>query len=119
MLVEQNPSVDFSPEKLANMPIGRERIHWNWCVRPGSTPVDFPEDSKPLIIAAFNGDIKIAQLLLDHGAIVHSADQEFNTPLHFAVYHRSTAMVGLLLDAGANLNAVDSNHQNRILSVPI
>ena len=39
----------------------------------------------PLHDAAYNGHIKIVKLLLEHGADVHSRDNEGETPLHWAI----------------------------------
>ena len=51
------------------------------------------------------GDIPKARLLLDHGANINAADEEYrSTPLGFAVRWRNRDMVALLLDRGADPN---------------
>ena len=49
-------------------------------------------------------DVRIAQLLLEHGADVNAPDNDNTTPLHVASYHRRVDLVTLLLDHGAAPN---------------
>ncbi len=63
-------------------------------------------DLTPLVSAALQGYLRVAQYLLDHGADVNF---RFNkgTPLHSAVLSGNKAMVELLLSRGADINAKD------------
>ncbi len=55
-----------------------------------------------LHLAAQSGNLKIAKLLLEHGAIVNSQDDEGETPLHLS---NSASMMMFLLEEGAGANA--------------
>lgn len=61
----------------------------------------------PLQVAAHNGDLRIARLLLESRASPNSTDSEYRTPLYFAAGSDQPAMIKLLLDHGANLHVVD------------
>ena len=71
------------------------------------------ETATPLQIAAFQGHLGIARLLLGEGASANTTDNKFSTSLHFAAESGQPAMIELLLGHGANVNAV-----NRWLSTP-
>jgi ankyrin repeat protein len=58
----------------------------------------------PLHIAAQQGFVAIAEMLLEKGAEIEHAQAE-STPLHTAVSTRSAEMVKLLLSKGANIKA--------------
>ncbi|KAJ0166505.1 Ankyrin-3 [Colletotrichum tanaceti] len=62
-------------------------------------------ESAPLHQAARWKRVKMARLLLRHGADVDRRNQAQETPLHVAVKAESPAMVSLLLDHGASLRA--------------
>ena len=55
----------------------------------------------PLAIAAMKGNLKIATLLLDHGAKPDSDNQWGCTALYCAAWHADAPMVQLLLEHGA------------------
>ena len=82
-------------------------MRWAWCLRPGFKFGKKFDHWSPLIIAASNGDLETARLLLDHGANIHFKVKGSSTPLHFAAKYGFSALVDLLLCAGANLNAVE------------
>lgn len=67
--------------------------------------VAHPNGASPLIWAAVDGKVKIAKLLIDHGANIHIATDEEVTALHFAALQGHTSMVRLLLGEGADVNA--------------
>lgn len=58
----------------------------------------------PLGIAAMNGNVDVAQFLLDHGAAVDVTDASGQTPLENAVRGRQLATVELLLKRDPNPN---------------
>ena len=62
-----------------------------------------------LQIAAVNGDLQIAAILLKAGAHLDGKDRFGNTALHYAAERNHIAMVQLLLQAGA---AVDPENRN-------
>ena len=61
----------------------------------------------PLQIAAFQGHLGIARLLLGEGASANTTDNDLSTSLHFAAESGQPAMIELLLEHGANVHAVD------------
>ena len=62
-------------------------------------------DSTPLFAASRKGHIDVAQVLLDHGAVVSAQDIHDQTPLSWASYEGHIDLVRLLLEHGANVNA--------------
>jgi ankyrin repeat protein len=62
-----------------------------------------------LHLAAFFGHIKVAELLLAHGADVtaRSTNDTGNTPLHAALAANQQLVAGLLIGSGADVNAAD------------
>lgn len=55
----------------------------------------------PLHSAAASKNVKIAKLLIDHGADVNATQQEGFTPLHSAAHNGDLAMAELLLKSGS------------------
>lgn len=64
----------------------------------------------PLHIAVMHGNIKIVQLLLDHGADKGAQSDIGNTPLHNAVAYNHIDIVRLLIEHDADTNA-ENNYQ--------
>src|ERR1700761_5301660 len=62
-----------------------------------------------LQIAAINGNMQIAAILIRAGAGLGVADKLGNTPLHYAADRERTEMVDLLLASGAPVNAENRN----------
>ena len=58
-----------------------------------------------LHIAANDSNVKIARLLLDHGANVNAQTPQQRTPLHFASQRGSLECTRLLIGHGADTNA--------------
>lgn len=63
----------------------------------------------PLHLAAAQGNLEVARLLLDAGADLDGGDSDESTPLHCAVLNRRAEMVRFLLDRGADVNRRDRN----------
>ncbi|HLK55905.1 MAG TPA: ankyrin repeat domain-containing protein [Chthonomonadaceae bacterium] len=63
----------------------------------------------PLMIAAQNGMLSKARLLLAHGCNLHQKDQAGNTALHYAAEYSEPKMIGFLLDFGADINAINND----------
>ncbi len=62
----------------------------------------------PLHYAAFNGDLKSAQLLLEKGADINALDNSKQwTPLFFAVFMKHQDMTNLLIKEGADQTIKD------------
>lgn len=61
----------------------------------------------PLHFAAENGDAKMCQLLLNHGATVDVCDMWGKTPLHFAADADSPKVCKVLVKGGADIEAED------------
>lgn len=59
----------------------------------------------PMHGAALEGSVKIAQLLIDHGADVNTQDDKIGTPLILAAYKGLYPMVEFLLNKGADILA--------------
>lgn len=51
--------------------------------------------------------VDLVKILLEHGVNVNQADDNLNTPLHWAVEYDNYEIVELLLQHGANTRAVD------------
>ena len=64
----------------------------------------------PLHSAAANSTAEVVELLLQHGADVHSKDDwEGATPLHWAAEYPTAEVVELLLQYGADVNAANND----------
>ncbi len=63
----------------------------------------------PFRQAIENGDIPMAQLLLDHGGHI-DGPPDVAGPLHYAVIRHHPAMISFLLDHGAKLEVFDNTH---------
>jgi ankyrin repeat protein/L-ascorbate metabolism protein UlaG (beta-lactamase superfamily) len=66
-------------------------------------------NSLPLHLAAIQGNIGIATLLLKAGVPVDCGDSDESTPLHNAALHRHLEMMKFLIDSGADINRRDRN----------
>jgi ankyrin repeat protein len=63
-------------------------------------------DETPLMLAALNNQLDVAQVLIDRGAEVNRKGW---TPLHYAATKGHTAMMRLLLDHSAYIDAESPN----------
>jgi cytohesin len=63
----------------------------------------------PLHIAAYDGTITIAKMLVSKGAKVDCRDYYACTPLHKAAYKGNIEMVQFLIDNGADINAKNAS----------
>ena len=76
-----------------------------------------PEDGgTALSAAALHGHLKIAQLLLEHGANPSRSNRDGNTPLHVAAFLCRFDLVDLLLEHGASA-AIKNKRQETPLDV--
>ncbi|MDQ7824318.1 MAG: ankyrin repeat domain-containing protein [Candidatus Eremiobacteraeota bacterium] len=67
------------------------------------------EGRTPLHIAAWYGQLAIAELLLSRGAALNKSDREGKTPLHMAAWYGHPDTAALLIEKGAKVNAEDSS----------
>ena len=63
--------------------------------------------SPPLCTAAFNGDYKECERLIQEGADINEADAEGESPLKLAVWEGHLDVIHLLCFHGANVNQED------------
>ncbi|KAJ8501659.1 hypothetical protein ONZ51_g442 [Trametes cubensis] len=69
--------------------------------------LDAASGRAPLHVAALNGAMKSAEMLLEAGALVHVRDGLGHTPLYYAARQGHEGLVDLLVKAGANLGGAD------------
>lgn len=62
----------------------------------------------PLHLAAAQGKIDVAEILLNNGANVSAYDHQKQTPLHLAAETGQPEMCQLLIDKGAEINGLDA-----------
>ncbi|WFD44041.1 protein S-acyltransferase [Malassezia psittaci] len=70
-----------------------------------------PQGHTSLMWAAFQGDAMSVQILLKHGASVHTSDEAGLTPLHWAVVAGSRLCMERIIAQGAQLTAKDSTEK--------
>jgi uncharacterized protein len=86
-------------------------------VTSGSNPNETNEESRTgLHIAAINGNLSIAAILIKGRAKLDITDKLGNTPLHYAADRNQVEMATLLLDAGA---AADPTNRNGVTPLMI
>ena len=86
-------------------------------VTSGSNPNETNDESRTgLHIAAINGNLSIAAILIKGRAKLDITDKLGNTPLHYAADRNQVEMATLLLDAGA---AADPTNRNGVTPLMI
>lgn len=68
--------------------------------------------------AAKRGDVKILNVLIQHGGDVHLRADDGKIPLHLAVMYNNEEAINLLLERGSDVNAKD-NFGNTALSIAL
>ena len=63
------------------------------------------EGTSALMLAAGDGSLEVARVLLNHNAKVNAVNAQGDTPLHFAVRQNQREVVSLLLENGAAVDA--------------
>jgi ankyrin repeat protein len=71
--------------------------------------VDADVEGVPLHVAAQNGDLQMAQLLVEQGANINAVTEQGKTALMFAVESGNIRLVKHLLDSGAKVETTDVN----------
>ncbi|TGL34957.1 ankyrin repeat domain-containing protein [Leptospira koniambonensis] len=77
------------------------------CLRSGysvDTRDPFTRNFTPLMIAAREGEVEIAEFLVRSGADINAKTRDGHTALMMAVYNRNLDIVKLLLKNGANVH---------------
>lgn len=69
----------------------------------------------PLMIAAYNGNVKIAQLLINAGAKINAKDINGGTPLMYAAITGQSHVLKYLLNHGAEVNTINSKGQTALM----
>lgn len=74
------------------------------------TAIDTPDSkgNSPLMLACLNGDIELAELLLQKGGNINFLSQNMDTPLSFAVASGRLDLVKFLIEAGSGKNLGNS-----------
>ena len=86
-------------------------------VGSGSSPNETDDQTRTgLHVAAINGNLQIAAILIKAGAKIDVSDKLGNTPLHYAADRNQVEMATLLLDAGA---AADPTNRNGVTPLMI
>ena len=79
-------------------------------VGSGSSPNQTDDQTRTgLHVAAINGNLQIAAILIKAGAKTDVTDKLGNTPLHYAADRNQVEMAKLLLDLGAAADPVNRN----------
>jgi ankyrin repeat protein len=65
----------------------------------------FDKESTPLLLASHRGDLKLAGVLVKHGADVAALTRDEETPLHLASQHNHAELARLLLEHRADVAA--------------
>ena len=61
-------------------------------------------EDMPLHIAAWEGNLEIARVLIKEGSSINSLNNSLSTPLHYAVFNGHLQLVKELIKSGANVN---------------
>ena len=97
---------------LANLGIQQKTTMALWHVNSDTYSVREYNSMTPLHLAASEGNVPIARVILTYGASVDCTDAQHATPLHVACVKGRIEMVRLLLDSGANPNSLGSLMQS-------
>ena len=82
----------------------------------GNSPNDTDESGRTgLHVAATNGQLQIAAILIKAGATINQRDNIGETPLHHAAERNNTEMLKLLLDVGAQVETQDKNGMTALM----
>ena len=90
----------------------------DWLLKQGAEPDLVEEGGNTLLIhAAVENDVRLARMLLDHGANVEKANRHFETPLGFACAYDAVDVVRLLCEHGADVNGTEGSGYSYLCAV--
>ncbi|GJE16296.1 hypothetical protein AIGOOFII_1000 [Methylobacterium marchantiae] len=69
-----------------------------------------------LMLAAYNGQVETARIILDHGGDPELSNDRGQTPLAGAAFKGDMAVVHLLLEKGANVDGVGSGTRTALMT---
>ncbi|MBX5460866.1 MAG: ankyrin repeat domain-containing protein [Steroidobacteraceae bacterium] len=95
----------FRPPSANSGSKGAGIVRGGWPERGERDPV--PGAKTPLLYAAREGHLEIAQLLLDAGADLEKADADGVSPLLMAILNERLALAKFFIERGANVNVED------------
>jgi hypothetical protein len=75
---------------------------------------DVNDGRTPLHVAAWSGNVPVAELLIAKGVDIDAKENNGGTPLHRACLHSHKVVVELLLAKGADLNVKDNKGQTAL-----
>lgn len=106
-LAEQVQTLDiFEAASLGNLDQARNLIS----NEPGLVNAVNVDGFQPLGLAAFFGQVEIAEFIIEHDALVNSVSQNalMAAPLHSALATRNLKIAKILLENGADVNLAES-----------
>src|SRR5690348_2393756 len=56
-----------------------------------------------------NGNVEVAKILMEYGAMVNAVDEQKETPLHWACAEGRSSMIQLLIQRGADVHITDED----------
>ncbi|XP_047064140.1 uncharacterized protein LOC124671864 [Lolium rigidum] len=97
------------PQSLRLAAANGRTVVCRYLVEHLAVPVDAPSSSgeTPLLLAATSKHTATAAYLLEHGADPRTAENDGESPLHWAAYNGDHELATLLLSRGANVGATN------------
>ncbi|MBE3099232.1 MAG: ankyrin repeat domain-containing protein [Planctomycetes bacterium] len=118
-LVEGRPDLVKEEEARDHSPLTWAAVHnhpevLTWLIDHGAD-INYHNnyEGSVLSVAAWEGHIDIAGILLDRGANIElgAGEDAYGTPLHRACWQGNLELVRLLLDRGAQINSENNGHE--------
>ncbi len=112
-LLSSGATNGVSKEKLILYAFKKNSVGVNLMLAGGIAPnITDQEENTPLIIAAANGDLDSAKILLSYRANINAKNKYGMTPLLYAIKGKHKAMTEYLINNGANINISNKYGQN-------
>lgn len=103
-------------EKLLDVAVGAKNFNAVRALLNAGTPPDVQFEGETVLqLAAREGDLETARLLLEAGSNVSAPACWFGTALQNALEGGNTELVRLILDAEANINALPIDKEGNII----
>lgn len=103
-LVKKPEELLFEAARTGNLSLAKEALEQKAHPDYHSPNAGFREGNTALQVAASNGNVEMAQLLIDYKAEIDSKDSCGQTPLIYAAHYGNTEVARLLIKNGANIN---------------